>query len=37
MHRDLKLQNLMVGDNGFLVIIDFGIARILGLNELAMT
>ena len=27
MHRDLKLENIMVDDEGFLKIIDYGIAK----------
>lgn len=29
MHRDLKLENLMLDDKGYLKVIDFGMARSL--------
>lgn len=35
MHRDLKLENILVDEKGYLKIIDYGLAKILGGNELA--
>lgn len=37
MHRDLKLENILVDDRGYLKIIDYGLAKILSSNELAMS
>ena len=28
-HRDLKLENILVGEDGFLKIIDYGLAKML--------
>jgi len=37
MHRDLKLENVLVAENGFLKIIDYGLAKTLKENELSRT
>lgn len=29
MHRDMKLENILVDNSGYLKIIDFGLAKIL--------
>lgn len=29
IHRDLKLENILVDENGYLKIIDYGLAKIL--------
>ena len=31
-HRDLKLENILVDDNGYLIVIDFGISKEIGTN-----
>jgi len=35
MHRDLKLENILVEQNGYLRIIDYGLAKIMPNSELA--
>lgn len=35
MHRDLKLENILVDDNGYIKIIDYGLAKIMPSSELA--
>jgi len=37
MHRDLKLENIMVDATGYVKIIDYGLAKMLGSSELATT
>lgn len=34
-HRDLKLENVMVAANGYLKIVDFGLAKMLGRGQVA--
>lgn len=37
IHRDLKLENILVDEKGYLKIIDYGLAKILQGDELAMS
>ena len=37
MHRDLKLENILVDEKGYLKIIDYGLAKIIKGQELAMS
>ena len=37
MHRDLKLENIMMEQNGYLKIIDFGLAKVLVSDSVAYT
>ena len=30
MHRDMKLENIMLDENGYIKIIDFGLAKGIG-------
>ena len=37
MHRDLKLENIMVDETGYIKIIDYGLAKMLSSDEVAMS
>ena len=37
MHRDLKTENILIGKDGYIKIIDYGVARKLEPDEDAMT
>jgi serine/threonine protein kinase len=37
MHRDLKLENILVDEAGFLKIIDYGLAKTLGQDQVSKT
>jgi serine/threonine protein kinase len=37
MHRDLKLENILVSENGYLRIIDYGLAKLSSETSLAQT
>jgi serum/glucocorticoid-regulated kinase 2 len=37
MHRDLKLENILVDNKGYLKIIDYGLAKVLKTDELAQS
>ena len=37
MHRDLKLENILVDNSGYLKIIDYGLAKTLGENQTSKT
>lgn len=37
MHRDLKLENILVDEKGYLKIIDYGLAKVLTQNQVAKT
>lgn len=33
VHRDLKLENILIGEDGYIKIIDYGLAKMLGENQ----
>ena len=37
MHRNLKLENIMLGQDGYLKLIDYGLAKILEGDDMALT
>ena len=37
MHRDMKLENILVDEKGYLKIIDYGLAKIISGDELAQS
>jgi serum/glucocorticoid-regulated kinase 2 len=37
IHRDLKLENILVAEDGYIKIIDYGLAKFLPETELTMT
>jgi len=37
IHRDLKLENILIAQDGYIKIIDYGLAKFLPEAELSMT
>ena len=37
MHRDLKLENIMLCENGYIKLIDYGLAKFAEMDELSTT
>jgi serum/glucocorticoid-regulated kinase 2 len=37
LHRDLKLENIMINGDGYVKVIDFGLAKIINNDDLAMS
>lgn len=37
LHRDMKPQNILLGQDGVVKLCDFGFARVMNLNDMVLT